>query len=693
MKNYVFIAIIFLTGFSSSYSQQEKLDSLLILLQQHKIEDSIKVDLFNELAYNYYLFDPAAGLKFADSAILLAGELKYKNRLAKAYAFKGHNYSAIGQDSAALAQYARSIEISNSINDHKAVARTTFSQGLIYFGRAEYLESTKKHREALEVFSREKDTLLMAKMWNSIGINYMYLNDYPRSLESFLKASTLYEAAGHTSNLDQANIFANLGILYKQLEDYELALDYQKRALKFYSDRDFKSGMANSLISIGNIQDSQNEHEQAIRSYRKAYLIGESISNNRIMAASLTNTGIAFYSLKQYDSAVQYLDHTRGIYEELGDDHNLAIVYNYLGEINMVTERNNRNPSNSEVFFNKALDHSLAAESLQYQRKALENLSGYYYRNGNYKRAYEARTRATQLKDSMFSLEKKEELVRLEMQHEFQKKEAVLRSETEKAQVLAGQEIRRQKLIKKFTILSGSGLLLLITTGLFFYKKHRDVKQLTRESEFKARIADTELKVLRSQMNPHFIFNSLNSIKDYISRHETKVAEHYLIKFARLMRLILESSEKELLPLEEDLQILELYMQLEAVRLENKFTYDIEVAPDIDPINTLVPPLLLQPFIENSIWHGIARKSGNGRINIRIKKKGNVILCIVEDDGVGFQTALPENTAGKKALGIKITRSRLEILNKLRNTRGGIQVISKEPGVRVEVELPVEMAF
>src|SRR5690606_13954290 len=127
----------------------------------------------------------------------------------------------------------------------------------------------------------------------------------------------------------------------------------------------------------------------------------------------------------------------------------------------------------------------------------------------------------------------------------------------------------------------------------------------------------------------------------------------YLTKFAKLMRLILENSEHKEVPLADDLQALELYMQLEALRLNNKFEYTIEVDENLDTENTLVPPLLLQPFVENSIWHGIARKEGSGRITVSVKRENDMLKCTVEDDGVGrFSKAVsvkPDSSSHKKS--------------------------------------------
>jgi LytS/YehU family sensor histidine kinase len=203
------------------------------------------------------------------------------------------------------------------------------------------------------------------------------------------------------------------------------------------------------------------------------------------------------------------------------------------------------------------------------------------------------------------------------------------------------------------------------------------------------------MKALRSQMNPHFIFNSLNSIGDYISKNNLVAADNYLTKFAKVMRMILENSEQKEVSLSDDLKGLELYMQLEAMRLNNKFTYEINVEKTIDQENTMVPPLILQPFVENSIWHGLARKKGAGKIVIDIKREAQMLNCVVEDNGLGRNQMGDSSLANAthKSLGMKITKARIDIINKVKKSKAAVELSDLAEGMRVEVKLPFELSF
>src|SRR5690606_35801755 len=160
-----------------------------------------------------------------------------------------------------------------------------------------------------------------------------------------------------------------------------------------------------------------------------------------------------------------------------------------------------------------------------------------------------------------------------------------------------------------------------------------------------------------------------------------------------IIRQILENSNQDEISLEDDLKIMELYLQVESMRLHNKFTYAIHVDDTIDAANTLVPPLILQPFIENSIWHGISKKDSKGHIDITIKKDRDMLSCTVDDNGIGRVLKKDTSLMKSTSLGINITKNRVDIMNKKKNTNGAIKMIDKEEGVRVEVTLPLQLAF
>jgi ligand-binding sensor domain-containing protein len=220
-----------------------------------------------------------------------------------------------------------------------------------------------------------------------------------------------------------------------------------------------------------------------------------------------------------------------------------------------------------------------------------------------------------------------------------------------------------------------------------------------KEAQFSQKIAEMEMSALRSQMNPHFIFNVLNSINNFMLDNDTEEASHYLTKFARLIRLILENSKNEKVPLSNEINALEIYIQLEALRFKEKIRYDIFVDPDIDQRFVKIPPMLIQPYVENAIWHGLMHRLEGGNIWIRILQENERSLIVeVEDDGIGRVAAAAiksKSAIQKKSFGMEITSKRLMVINEMFKTETKISindVVNTEGvvcGTKVILEIPV----
>jgi LytS/YehU family sensor histidine kinase len=174
-------------------------------------------------------------------------------------------------------------------------------------------------------------------------------------------------------------------------------------------------------------------------------------------------------------------------------------------------------------------------------------------------------------------------------------------------------------------------------------------------------------KLFRSQMNPHFIFNSLASIQNFMIKQDSKKASIYLSRFSELIRSILDSSAEEYIPFEKEKNTIENYLELQKVRFPDKFDYSIDVDKNIDPENMMIPPMLAQPFIENSIEHGFKHKKAKGNLRIRFVLKGNLIVFEIEDDGIGREKAqeiVYKLNKDHRSMATGITRERLTVLNK-----------------------------
>ncbi len=245
-------------------------------------------------------------------------------------------------------------------------------------------------------------------------------------------------------------------------------------------------------------------------------------------------------------------------------------------------------------------------------------------------------------------------------------------------------------------VLAGLGIIY----GVYRYRVYQIQKEEAhkrKEAEYKQQVAETETAILRLQMNPHFIFNSMNSISSYIEQKDIDTANDYLNRFAKLMRTILKQAEKPFLSLYEEQDLLQQYLNTEAMRFEDNIDYQFKMSEDMDPEDYIIPTMILQPFIENAIWHGLANKKGAKKITIGFEVEGEELLCSVEDNGVGRSASSEFKSASSshESKAIKITQRRLEILEERekRPTKLSIQDLKDDEGrpagTKVIIRLPV----
>ena len=219
------------------------------------------------------------------------------------------------------------------------------------------------------------------------------------------------------------------------------------------------------------------------------------------------------------------------------------------------------------------------------------------------------------------------------------------------------------------------------------------------ETEFEHKIAETEMIALRAQMNPHFIFNCLNSIKLYTLENDSQTASEYLTKFSQLIRLVLENSRSEKVTLQKELETLTLYIELEAMRFKDKVKYKINVVPHIDQQYIEIPPLLLQPYVENAIWHGLMHKKEGGHILIEVTQPTEYLLHIeISDDGIGREMAgqhKSKSATRQKSFGLKMTSERLDAINHIYQTKTEVKIVDladaggNAAGTKVIIEIPL----
>ncbi|WP_026950445.1 sensor histidine kinase [Algoriphagus mannitolivorans] len=224
------------------------------------------------------------------------------------------------------------------------------------------------------------------------------------------------------------------------------------------------------------------------------------------------------------------------------------------------------------------------------------------------------------------------------------------------------------------------------------YRSRREADVRRKETELRLSKAEGELKALRAQINPHFIFNCLNSIHHFIQTQEPKLASEYLIKFSKLIRYVLESSSKNWVTLEEELEANSIYLQLEQLRLNQAFQFEFKCQNIANPDRIFIPPMLIQPFLENAVWHGLSQE---GRIQMEFQPNGGThLICKISDEGQA-RIEKPEydlsKLVKKSSLGVQLMEERFKNLTELRGLKAGFELEESESGGRVvTLKIPME---
>lgn len=243
-------------------------------------------------------------------------------------------------------------------------------------------------------------------------------------------------------------------------------------------------------------------------------------------------------------------------------------------------------------------------------------------------------------------------------------------------------------------------LALTLALGLAVFLVSQRIKNIRHQSHLKLKMQDTEMRALRSQMNPHFIFNCLNSIGLYTAQNNSEAAGYYLSKFGRLIRLVLQNSKSDVISLAQELETLSLYLDLEKMRFKDKLNYSISLAENIEADYLEIPPMLIQPFVENAVWHGIMHKEDGGTIGMHfsLNDAENMLIVTIDDNGIGRKKAeklKSKSDTSHKSYGMKITEGRMDLINEIHNMNTSVQVddlydeLGNAAGTKVTIRIPV----
>jgi len=693
---YQFLVTLFLCStvfilFHSTYAQS-KSDSLLSEFYNAN-EDTTKIKILFEIG-DLYIDGPSDSL------------LHYYN---KGLVIIHDNLQNLSKD--------RKKEIKRYLAYRHFELRAMIEFGIEYFFRSDYKLALEYFFDALEIAEELGDITIISECYSEIGIVYKNQGKYDLALEYNDKAISLAEQETDTSWV--AACYANHGTIYLKKSYYTLALDYYIKALKTFEKLDHKRRMGACYLNIGKIYSEQTDYDKALEYFSRVLNISHETGDRVSRTDCFLNIGKVYANMGEYELARDYTGKALELYEEMGYRHEMDECFKIIG----TTYKNENNFNKALEFYNKALEISVLEEdmpgiaeiygqmanvscmqkkitmALEYgnysaeianqsgnlnaRKNAYQCLSEIYGKTGDLDKALEYYKLYSSIKDSLFNENKYKAIRELETKYETEKKEHQLALLTEKSEVQTLKISRRNRGL----ITSAAIITLLIILGYIVTRNNR--------LRAKQQAVELEQKLLRSQMNPHFIFNSLIAIQSYIYKKDPVKAGDFLAKFADLVRITLENSRVEFVLFEKEMKTLEVYLELQSIRFENKFIYSIEVDEEIDQDNLRIPPMFAQPFIENAIEHGLRHKSDGGLMKLNYLKRNNHILCTIEDNGVGREKAKElENKKHHQSLAIDITKERLDILSRRFKQKFSLNIIDltndmgNPCGTKVEILFP-----
>lgn len=631
------------------FSQSKAIDSLNIALGKAK-NDIDRAQLLNAISAEYRQSDPNKMLQFAEKALSLSTKIKYT--LAR-----GNAHLNIGNANIILGNYPQALR---SFSDAQAIFENEQDSG------------DKEIKNGL------------ARAYGSIGIVFSEQSNYAKALQYHLKAVRIYESLG---DLDRcARIYNNIGIVYKSQGDNFKALEYFIKCLKTQEKTGDKTAGI-TTTNIGNIYLDQKNYPKVEEYYAKAKQLFDKYPDNRGLGELYNNLGLYYRKTGNSTKALQQFNLALASFNAISDKFGASDTYAFIGEIHFDNKDYPAALANTE----KSLTLARELGIMERIQDSEQKLSDIYNAMGQSAEALKHYKLYSIARDSVSNYENIRNSVRAEMNFEFDKKQALQKKELEKREVVYSEQAKRHKLQIIFI-----SLFILLAFGIVFliYNRLQLKKTLTLQKE----LAEYEQKALHLQMNPHFVFNCLGSISSFIVQNGTDSAIKYLSKFSKLMRLTLEYSKESLIPIDKEIESLQNYLELEQLRFNNVFTFAINKSKKIED-DMALPPLLLQPFVENAIIHGLIPRKESGHITVDFEIEKESIVCTITDNGIGIDKsqALKENLVNvHKSMALDITRKRLEMMEAYtaKTAQVDIKEVKNEQGeaagTKVVLHLPIQ---
>jgi len=616
-KTITLLIFLFISRIGYSQGSKISLDSLRNMVYSGSFSDTAKIESSRKL-YSYY--------------------------------FKKRNSDSMLTYSNIILQKGLMMEDTNAILD-----------GYSYSGNAlkfqgDYKGSIQMKKKALETAEISKDSLRLMKILNSIGIDFELIGDLKNASKTYLRSLEI--AVLRKDSSIQSKVYSNLGILHKKQSNFTRSFHYQSESMLIKKSLKDSLGIVQCYNNLGSLYLKQIKNDLAIQYYDSCLNLSTIIDSKFGIALSQLNLGICYSNEKDYINSEKYLLKALSGFEKMNSKPNIASVLSQLA----VVKFDKNEPQISINYGTRAYEIAKEIGDVQMQSSISQHLANIHHQLKNYKKSTEYYMIYKIMNDSLTAKEKIHEVQFNDLKYKFDLKsfQDSLAVVSENEIRFYEQEIENQKSEFRILILAGIILSSLIIVFVIIRnrQKNKILKQKEKSQELEIANNEAKLKAFRAQINDHFLFNALDTINKTIDQNK-KTAKKTTEEFMKLVRRILRNSEESEITLAEELSVLDGYIKITSARLQKEVLFIKNIDPEIDPEILFVPPLIFQPFIENSIIHGFNAFEELPKIELSLKIKNDQLIADLKDNGAKKHSE--KNEMKRKSFGIQLVKDRLYI--------------------------------
>ncbi|MEO9806363.1 MAG: tetratricopeptide repeat protein [Reichenbachiella sp.] len=655
------------------FSQTHSIDSLQLTLRTSTGHD--RIDILNSLMALYKCDNDSVALTYYQSITKSPAFESYPRGLAKALENYGDIKHCLGELDSTIHYYKKAVKIGQDHELEKDLGQLLSSLGYFYQSAGNFDSSTYYLRRGKDFAKKVGDSLSIGSTSVGLGIMYQHRGQIDSAMNNYIYALRIAEQIDEKPLAITAKL--NIATLYYDHQPHKLRTSDFLEMLQITRDIGDVAREISVLEWLGYLKTDSGEFDLALKYFEEGLEVNQKEKNKNSEVQLLQGISYAHNMSGNYQQAILSNNQVIEIAHSLGYDQYLPSAY-----------ANNVTNYIALKAYKKAIDEGLRAievgeksrqKELYY--KVYKDLAVAYRELGDFKGAYKAQFEYTKLSNEILDATKSKQLTELETKYETEKKEAEIAALSQQSTIQA-LEIKQ----KNIAILVGVILLVLIASGVYMVLRQRTLKSKQAQMEL-------EQRFLRSQLNPHFISNALLAVQNFMLKKQPEEAAIYLSKFSKLMRETLENSRQEFILLEDELQMLTNFMDIHKMRMDDAFDYQIHIGDNIDPETDTIPPMFVQPFVENAIEHGISQAKGKGQINLHFEKEGEYISIVVKDNGGGFEQSRP-GAGDHTSLSSTIIQERMDIFNKTLKKKiqlilGNIEGEGGEiQGTKVELKVP-----